>query len=474
MNFNRTKIIATTGPASQAKEILSKMIEAGVNVLRINASHGNTAEHKAIVDNVRQINEEMNCAAAILYDLQGPKIRVGEIKNNAAMLIPNAVVDITPNDIAGDENKFTIHYSSLIKDVKEEDIILIDDGKIELKVVSSNGVDTLKAKVIFGGRLSSRKGVNLPVSHLTLESLTQKDKEDLEFALSNKIEWIGLSFVRSAKDIEALKNIIRYRNNPAKVIAKIEKPEAVKDIEAIIAVSDAVMVARGDLGVEMPMEQVPLIQKMIVGKCIKKSKPVIIATQMMESMVTRQTPTRAEVNDVANAVMDGADAVMLSAETSVGNDPVNVVKHMWKIVHAVQKSNSIYLHESLPDALSASFITDSVLYNACQMADQTSAQAIVTMTHSGYSALKLASQRPDADIIAFTDNRLLLTLLSLVWGVRAFFYDKYESTDVNIKDVKEIIKANNLVKRGDRVIHVFSTPLLERGRTNTIKLNVVD
>jgi len=292
--------------------------------------------------------------------------------------------------------------------------------------------------------------------------------------LANNIDWIGLSFVRSAKDIEALKSIIKYKNSPMRVVAKIEKPEALKDLDNIISSADGVMVARGDLGVEIPMEQVPLIQKTILNKCIAKSKPVIIATQMMESMITSQRPTRAEVNDVANSVMDGADAVMLSAETSVGKDPANVVQSMWKIVHAVQNSASIYNRMQLPDKHSSAFVTESTIYNACQMVKQTDAKAIITMTHSGYSALKIASQRPEADIIVFTDNKTLLTQLNLVWGVRGFFYDKYENTDVNINDVKDIIKKEGIVKPGDCIIHVFSTPLHERGRSNTVKLNVID
>ncbi|MEO8147923.1 MAG: pyruvate kinase [Bacteroidia bacterium] len=474
MNFNRTKIIATMGPASQSREVLERMIDAGVNVCRINASHGNHEGQQIIIDTIRKINEEKNINTAILYDLQGPKLRIGEVVNNSVMLNAGDGFELTIKECMGDEKKVYIKYPSFIKDVNTGDTILIDDGKIELKVVSNNGVDTVKTTVTYGGELSSKKGVNLPDTKITLPSLTEKDKADLEFALANNVDWIGLSFVRSAKDIEALKSIIRYKNNPARVIAKIEKPEAVKDIDSIIAVTDGVMVARGDLGVEVPLEQVPLIQKMILNKCIRQSKPVIIATQMMESMITSQRPTRAEVNDVANAVMDGADAVMLSAETSVGRDPVNVVRNMWKIISAVQESDSIYGRSYQPDPASSTFLTDSILYSACQMADQTDAKVILTMTHSGYSALKLASQRPDADIVVFTDNRLLLTSLSLVWGVRGYFYDRYESTDVNISDVKEIIKNNNIVKRGDRVIHVFSTPLLERGRANTVKLNVID
>ena len=394
--------------------------------------------------------------------------------NNSVQLEAGSEIELTVKECMGSDKRLYIKYPSFIKDVKPDDTILIDDGKIELKALSNNGVDTVRAAVVYGGELSSKKGVNLPSTKITMPSLTEKDKADLEFALLHNVDWIGLSFVRSAKDIEALKSIIRYKNNPAKVIAKIEKPEAIRDLDSIIEATDGVMVARGDLGVEIPMEQVPLIQKEILKKCIRHSKPVIIATQMMESMITSQRPTRAEVTDVANAVMDGADAVMLSAETSVGKDPVNVVRNMWRIINAVQESDTIYTYKHQPEQTSPTYLADSVLYNACQMADQTGSKVIVTMTHSGYSAMKLSSQRPDADIIVFTDNRSLLTSMNLVWGLRGFFYDRYESTDENIKDVKEIIKSNNIVQRGDRVIHVFSTPLMDRGRANTVKLNVID
>lgn len=474
MNFNRTKIVATIGPASQNADVLEAMIDAGMNVCRINASHGSHEQQQVIVDTIRALNSKKKTHTALLYDLQGPKLRIGDMRDGGVMIKEGDEIMLTTNDCVGDKNKVFIKYASFVKDVKKHDIILIDDGKIELEAIKSNGIDEVITKVKFGGMLSSRKGVNLPNTRITLPSLTEKDKADLEFALVNNMDWIGLSFVRSARDIEALKSIIKYKNSPTRVIAKIEKPEALDDLDNIISSADGVMVARGDLGVEVPMEQVPLIQKIILNKCISKSKPVIIATQMMESMITSQRPTRAEVNDVANSVMDGADAVMLSAETSVGKDPVNVVNSMWKIVHAVQKSASIYNRMQVPDKKSNAFVTESTIYNACQMVKQTDAKAIITMTHSGYSAFKISSQRPEADVIVFTDNKTLLTQLNLVWGVRGFFYDKYENTDININDVKDIIKAENIVNRGDCIIHVFSTPLHERGRSNTIKLNVID
>lgn len=471
---NKTKIIATIGPASSSYEVLNKMMDAGVNVCRLNASHGNHQIQKEIIDNIRLLNEERQSHVAILYDLQGPKIRVGEVENNGVELINGNTITLTINDCIGTAEKVYVKYPSFLQDVKTGDRILIDDGKLELKIVSNNNIDSALAEIVNGGTLSSKKGLNLPNTRISLPSLTEKDKVDLEFALENNVEWIGLSFIRSAKDIEALKNIIKYKNKTARTIAKIEKPEAVVDIDNIIAVSDGVMVARGDLGVEIPMEEVPLYQKMIVKKCIAAAKPVIIATQMMESMITSQRPTRAEVNDVGNSVLDGADAVMLSAETSVGKDPVNVVEHMYRIIRTVQNDPGIYFHENAPQRESATFISDSTTYNACVIAKQVGATGITTMTHSGYSAIKIASHRPNCDILVFTDNKLLLTQLNLVWGVRGFFYDKYENTDTNITDIKNLLVQKGLVKPGNIVIHVYSTPLMARGRANSLKINVID
>lgn len=474
MILNKTKIIATIGPASQSPLVLEQLILAGANVLRINASHGKREDQKQIIDDVRKLNETLKTHVAILFDLQGPKIRIGDIDSAHAELINGNEVTLTIKECIGNNKRIYVKYPSFIKDVKAGDKILIDDGNIELKVLNNNNVDEVKALVVDGGILSSKKGLNLPNTKISLPSLTDKDKEDLEFALEQNVEWIGLSFIRSARDLEALKSVIRYKNKNSKTIAKIEKPEAVADIEQIIAVADGVMVARGDLGVEIPLEEVPLIQKMIVQKCIQAGKPVIIATQMMESMISNQRPTRAEVNDVGNSVLDGADAVMLSAETSVGKDPVNVVQHMLRIITTVQKNEGIYYHNHAPNRESRTFISDSTTYNACVIAQQCDASAIVTMTHSGYSAQRIAAQRPKANIYVFTDNYLLLTQFSMVWGIQGFFYDKYHHTDENITDIKEFIEQKKYVNKGDIVIHIFSTPLQARGRANTIKINSID
>lgn len=473
-NINKSKIIATLGPASMQPGTLEQMIKAGVNVCRINASHGDHVMHQEAVDLVRQLNEDRKYKVAILYDLQGPKMRIGDVENNQILLKEESKVVLTISKCLGTAERLQIKYPLFHDDVNVGDTVLIDDGKIELQVIAKSPSEEVTAKVIHGGILSSKKGINLPYTKISLPSLTEKDKEDLEFALRNNIEWIGLSFVRSANDIIELKNFIRERGKNSRVVAKIEKPEAVRDIDNIIKATDAIMVARGDLGVEMAMEKVPVIQKMLVSKSIAASKPVIIATQMMESMITNYRPTRAETNDVANAVFDGADALMLSAETSVGQFPVKVIEAMSKIISIAESEQVIYNRHIPPVKNSRSFISDSVCFNSCVMAQQSGAKAIIAMTHSGYTAFRISSQRPDCNIFIFTDNKDILNMLSLVWGVKAFFYNKYESSDNTIRDIKAFLKAKGFVQDGDMAINVFSTPLDERGMANTIKLNVIN
>jgi pyruvate kinase len=472
-NWNKTKIIATMGPASSSLEVLQKMILAGVDVCRINSSHGSYEHHQAVIDNIRKLNKKFKQHTAILVDLQGPKLRIGEVENGSVEIFNHHEIIITTKQCVGTSEKVYITYPQFPKDVAIGDAVLIDDGKLMLKVIATNRKDTVKAVVINGGVLSSKKGVNLPNTKISLPCLTKKDLQDLDFALKNNVEWIGLSFVRSVTDIADLKDIIKKQKKTSRVIAKIEKPEALNEIDNIIDLADGLMVARGDLGVEMPMEQVPLIQKMLVNKCILASKPVIIATQMMESMITNYSPTRAEVNDVANAVMDGADAVMLSGETSVGKFPLKVIEHMQKIVAAVEKGGNIYNREHAPVLTTQIFISDSICYNACVMARQSGARGIVSMTNSGYTAFKLSSHRPKANVFIFTDNPSLLNTLSLVWGVRGFFYDKYHSTDKTISDINAFLKKNKYVKTDDLVINIASIPMKEKGRTNMIKLSYI-
>lgn len=473
--FHKTKIIATIGPASSSKETLKALIDAGADVFRINASHGTYEQHQAVIDHIRALNEELHKHIAILIDLQGPKLRIGAVENNECVLVEGTVVTFTAHECMGTATQLYMTYPQFPKDVQIGNKILIDDGKLQLEVISTNKVDEVQAQVLYGGKLSSNKGVNLPNTVISLPSLTEKDLHDLDFALQNNVEWIGLSFVRSAKDIKELKAIIAQRNMKAKVVAKIEKPEAVKDCDAIIAATDALMVARGDLGVEVEMEQLPTIQKMLVRKCIVAAKPVIIATQMMESMITNISPTRAEVNDVANAVLDGADAVMLSGETSVGKYPVEVVDCMRRIIITTEKDASIYNKEQeLFSGDQKQFISDHICYMATHLAKQVSAAAIIGMTHKGYAAYKIASYRPQANIFMFTNNRPLLNTLSLVWGVRGLYYDKYESTDETFVDLRTILKEKGLVNVGDFIVNIASIPLHEHGRANMIKLSEIE
>lgn len=472
-NWNKTKIVATLGPATFSKDVLKEMILAGLDICRINFSHVNYDIVKNAIVSIRELNKELGTNVGILGDLQGPKLRIGLVENNEVELVEGREITITTNEMVSTQDKIYITYPQFPKDVEIGNHVLIDDGKLMLKVLDTNRKDEVKAKIIYGGILSSKKGVNLPNTKISLPCLTPKDVRDLEFALDNDIEWIGLSFVRTVTDIIELKDLIRNYNKSARVIAKIEKPEAIREIDNIIDVADGIMVARGDLGVELPMEQVPMIQKMLVNKCILASKPVIIATQMMESMIFNSSPTRAEVNDVANAVMDGADAVMLSGETSVGKYPVKTIEYMQKVVARVEEEDVIYHREHPPVLRTQTFISDSICYNACVMAEQSGAKAVISMTHSGYTAFKISSHRPKANIFIFTDNPSLLTSLSLVWGVRGFYYDKYESTDQTISDIKEFLRDEGYLKVDDVVINIASMPMKEKGRTNMLKLSYI-
>ena len=471
----KTKIVATIGPATSSKKMLKGIIEAGVNVCRINFSHGSHEDHLKVIQRVSEINKEHGYHTAILADLQGPKIRIGEIENGSVEITAGAEITFTTEKIIGNASKVYINYNDFPRDVKVGERILVDDGKLAMNIVSTNGKDQAVAKIVNNGTLSSKKGVNLPNTKVSLPSLTEKDKIDLDFALENNVEWIGLSFVRNARDIIELKHIIESKGKTSRVIAKIEKPEAVSDIEDIIAKTDGIMVARGDLGVEIPMEEVPLVQKDIVKRCLVASKPVIIATQMMESMITNISPTRAEVNDVANAVLDGADAVMLSGETSVGAYPLQVIEAMVKIIEQMETSESIYHQETVPTLPDDErFISDSICFNAGRLAARVNAKAIVTMTHSGYTAMKISSFRPKAGTFAFTGNHSLLNTLSLVWGVKGFYYDKFVSTDHTIADIKYLLKKNGYVAEKDLVINLASMPISEKGQSNMLKLSFVD
>lgn len=470
--YNKTKIVATVGPASSSKEMLRALIKEGVDVFRINFSHGNHEDKKLVIDRIRELNSEMGTHVAILMDLQGPKIRVNKMEDNVELIQGQELV-ITTRELLGNNEIVSTSYKDLPKDVKPDERILIDDGKIELKVLEVRDIDIV-TKVIYGGLLTSRKGINLPNSRVSAPSLTEKDLVDLEFGLQQDVNWVALSFVRKAQDIISLREILKKNNSKARIVAKIEKPEALEDIDAIIDATDAVMVARGDLGVEIWMEDVPIVQKKLIEKCNKASKPVIVATQMMESMIENPRPTRAETNDVANAVMDGADALMLSAETAAGKYPLEVVRSMVRTITSIEKQDSIYYKFRPVDPKSPIFIHDSLILAACKLAQEVGAKAIVGMTTSGYTAFESSSHRPNTNIFVFTGNKSILDTMNLVWGTRAYFYDKQTSTDETIADIAEILKVDGHVQKGDIFISLASMPIHEKHRTNMMKINVVD
>ena len=472
--IRKTKIIATIGPATFSRPVLKKMILKGVNVCRLNFSHISHDKAKEIISTIKSINQELNVHTAILADLQGPKIRIGKIDRPLKIKIGDELVLTTKPPKT---NQVFVGHKAFAKDVKVGENILIDDGKIKLKVTKSNNKDQVKTKVVVPGTLSSFKGVNLPNTKISLPCLTPKDKADLKFILNEKIEWLALSFVREAKDLIQLRKILKRNKSKIGVVAKIEKPEAVKNIDEIITYSNAIMVARGDLGVEIPAHRVPAIQKSIVRKSVERSRPVIIATQMLESMTTSPVATRAEVNDVANSVIDGADAVMLSGETSVGKYPLKTVDTMRKIIRDIEKSEYIFKPEVKLDLdiwlPKDRQISNSICLHASQLSEQIRASAIICMTYSGYNAVKMSSLRPVSFVYVFTHNYSILNKLSLVWGVQAYYYDREATTDQTIIETKEILRRNKHIKKGDYIINLASMPANEKGMTNMVKLSKV-
>ncbi|HRO09666.1 MAG TPA: pyruvate kinase [Saprospiraceae bacterium] len=473
-NKQKTKIIATIGPASSGKEALLDLVRAGVNVFRLNFSHGAHAQHQEVIDRILEINEKYNLHIGILADLQGPKLRVGKIENNALDIEPGDILTFVNQECIGNRDKIYMSYDHFAQDVKPGEKVLVDDGKIVLQVVSTNQKDEVKLKVLFGSVLSSNKGVNLPETVVSQPSLTPKDIEDLEYILTQPVNWIALSFVRQAKDIRDLQKKIAEKNHFAKVIAKIEKPEAINNIKEIIKVSDAIMIARGDLGVEFPIEKLPGIQKMIISRCIQKSKPVIVATQMMESMITNPSPTRAEVTDVANAVLDGTDAVMLSGETSVGNHPSLVVDAMRKIITEAEKHYHMQGKRVQPVPESETFLSDVLCLGAPRIAEEVHAKAILGLTVNGYTAFRMSSYRPKPKIYIFSDKPHMLNTLSLVWGIKCYLYTKFTTTDETFEDLNQILKDEGVVKQGDIVINTGSMPLYKKFRTNMLKITIIE
>ncbi|SDR89548.1 pyruvate kinase [Christiangramia echinicola] len=470
----KTKIVATLGPATSSKDVLRKMLQEGVNVFRINFSHADYEDVKERIKMIRELNEEEGFNAAILGDLQGPKLRVGVMKEEVVVNEGDQIVFATGEEFKGTAERVYMNYDSFPRDVKAGERILLDDGKLIFEVVSTNKKNEVKTKVIQGGPLKSKKGVNLPNTNISLPALTEKDVKDAIFACEIGVDWMALSFVRHAEDLIELQNLIKeHTEYKIPIIAKIEKPEGVANIDKIVAYCDGLMVARGDLGVEIPAQEVPLIQKKLVLTAKKARIPVIIATQMMETMITSLTPTRAEVNDVANSVMDGADAVMLSGETSVGQYPVQVIQKMAQILHSVENSPLIKVPHEPPHVRTKRYITKAVCYHAAHMANEIKAKAICTLTNSGYTAFQISAWRPEAHILVFTSNRRILNQLSLLWGVKAFYYDKFVSTDETIDDINDIAKKYKFVEVGDFTINLAAMPITEKGMVNTLRVSEI-
>jgi len=473
---HKTKIVATVGPACETYDQLKNLVIAGVNVFRLNFSHGSHEDKKRIIDHIRAINKELNSTIAILGDLQGPKLRVGEIENNRLEVKEGDILTFTNTKCVGTLEKIYVSYPNLAGDVVVGNTIMIDDGKIEVLVHSVESNGDVKVKVTLGGIISSKKGINLPDTKISLPALTEKDLEDAAFIIKEELDWVALSFVKRVADIEMLRSILNEHQSNAKIIAKIEMPEALTNIRNIIIASDAIMIARGDLGVELPVEKIPLIQKELIRKCIHRAKPVIVATQMMESMIDRVKPNRSEITDVANAVIEGADAVMLSGETATGQFPVLVIETMRKIITEVEENGYKYnrSEDLKPQPHSPSFLSDAVCYNASKLSEDSNANALIGMTQSGYTAFMLSSFRPRSPLFIFTKQQSIVNQLSLSWGVKAFYYNKEESLDEIIKDQIQVLKAQGFVNTGDVVINTGSTPIQLHLPTNIIKINKVD
>ena len=471
----KTKIVATLGPACSTKEVIKDMIDAGVNVFRINFSHADYTDVQERIDIIRGLNEEFGYTTSILADLQGPKLRVGVMKEDVVVNKGDKITFTTKEDILGTAEKVYMNYKEFPKDVQAGERILLDDGKLIFEVVKTDKKTEVQAVVIQGGPLKSKKGVNLPNTKVSLPALTEKDIRDALFAIKAQVDWIALSFVRTPEDLKDLRDLIAANSDhKIPIIAKIEKPEAVENIDKLVAYCDGLMVARGDLGVEIPAQEVPLIQKKLVHRAKTARIPVIIATQMMETMITSLTPTRAEVNDVANSVMDGADAVMLSGETSVGNYPVQVIEKMTQIIESVEDSPLIQVPQNQPQIKTNRYITKNICYHGATLANDIKAKAITTLTNSGYTAFQVSAWRPHAHVLVFTSNKRILTQLNLLWGVHAFFYDKFVSTDDTIDDINAICRDKGFVEAGDMLVNLAAMPVTAKGMVNTLRISEME
>ena len=473
---HRTKIVATVGPACDTYEKLLELVKAGVNVFRLNFSHGSHENKARIIEDIRKINKTHPYNIAILGDLQGPKLRVGDIENGEIIIVPGDILTFTNEKVIGTKERIYVSYPNLHEDVVIGNTIMINDGKLEVKVKKVLKNNDVQVEVTMGGVLSSKKGINLPDTKISLPALTEKDLIDLEFIIAQELDWVALSFVRNVKDLGVLREKLNAKNSKTKIISKIEKPEALVNLRDIIVESDAVMIARGDLGVELPVEKIPLLQKQIIRMCLHRAKPVIVATQMMESMIEFNKPNRSEITDVANAVLEGADAVMLSAETAAGAHPALVVETMCKIIIEVEKNGYNYNREDelAPQPHSPSFLSDAICYNGCKLAKDVNADALIGMTQSGYTAFVLSTYRPKSPLYIFTKEKTLVNQLSLSWGVRAFYYDEEESLDDIMFDQIDILKERQFLKKGDIVVNTGSTPIQLHLPTNVLKITTVD
>ncbi|MCA0933174.1 pyruvate kinase [Lutimonas saemankumensis] len=467
----KTKIVATLGPATSTKERIKEMMVAGVNVFRINFSHADYEDVKTRIKFIRELNKENNYNVAVLADLQGPKLRVG-VMEEGVVLDKGDEFQFTTEKCIGTKEKAFMTYQNFPKDVEKGEKILVDDGKLLFEVIDTDRDSNVEVKVLRGGPLKSKKGVNLPNTKISLPALTEKDIKDALFAIEQEVDWIALSFVRTPEDLVKLSDLIKEKSSyKIPIIAKIEKPEAVDNINHLTSYCDGLMVARGDLGVEIPMQKVPIIQKMLVRKAKEARIPVIIATQMMESMITSQIPTRAEVNDVANSIMDGADAVMLSGETSVGEFPVEVIQAMRSIIVSVEDSELIEGYVQGVNCINERYISKAVCSNAAKLADEIEAAAITTLTNSGYTAFQISARRPKSNILAFSDNPRILAQLNLLWGVKAQFYDKMVSTDETVEDLNKITLERGYASKGEFVINLTSMPVHDKGMVNTLRVS---
>lgn len=467
----KTKIVATLGPAVSTKNKIEEMMVAGVNVFRVNFSHADYEDVKTRIKYIRDLNKEKNYNVAVLADLQGPKLRVGVMEEGVVVNVGDSF-EFTTEQCTGTQERAFMTYQNFPKDVEKGEQILVDDGKLLFEVTDTDRDKKVITKVLRGGDLKSKKGVNLPNTKISLPALTEKDIKDAKFAIEQEVDWIALSFVRTPEDLVKLSDLIKEKSSyKIPIIAKIEKPEAIDNINHLTSYCDGIMVARGDLGVEIPMQKVPIIQKMLVRKAKEARIPVIIATQMMESMITSQIPTRAEVNDVANSIMDGADAVMLSGETSVGEFPVEVIKAMRSIIVSVEDSELIEGYVQGVNCINERYISKAVCSNAAKLADEIEAAAITTLTNSGYTAFQISARRPKSNILAFSDNPRILAQLNLLWGVKAQYYDKMVSTDETVEDLNKITLERNYAKKGDFVINLTSMPVHDKGMVNTLRVS---